>query len=42
MRRWLYLLLLLGPLVLAGGCGGDREKGIYKGKDRPVPPEQKG
>jgi hypothetical protein len=36
----LYLFFLLLSLG-AGGCGSDRERGLYRGKDRPVPPSDK-
>ncbi len=41
MRKLLWLLLVLLPLGLVPGCGGDREKGIYKDKEKPRPPESK-
>jgi hypothetical protein len=33
----LAALLLVGPV----GCGGDHDKGSYRGKDRPTPPIEK-
>jgi hypothetical protein len=42
MRRVLWLLAFLTPLGLVSGCSGEKDRGIYKGEEKPVPPENKG
>jgi hypothetical protein len=41
LRR--LISLVLAGLFLAGlpGCGGDRDKGTFAGKDVPTPPAKK-
>jgi hypothetical protein len=41
MRRSFWLLVLAVPLLCVTGCGGDKEKGVYKDKEKPVAPEKK-
>jgi hypothetical protein len=43
MQRWGILLALGFLLGLLTGCSGDKDRGKYKNKDRPVreAPEQK-
>jgi hypothetical protein len=35
MRRLLFLLLTLVAVGSLAGCGGDKDKGIYRDQDRP-------
>jgi len=35
MRKLLFVLLTLLAVGSISGCGGDKEKGIYKDQDRP-------
>jgi hypothetical protein len=35
MRKLLFVLLTLLAVGTISGCGGDKEKGIYKDQDRP-------
>lgn len=37
MKRKLAGLLLFLALLVLSGCGGMGEKGVNKGKDKPVP-----
>jgi hypothetical protein len=37
-RWWICCLAASLCLGLAAGCGGERDKGVNSGKDRPVPP----
>ena len=38
MKRWAALLLVMFAVVLGStGCGGEREKGQNKDKDKPQP-----
>jgi len=41
-RGWIWTAVLGLCLALAAGCGGEKDKGINKGLDRPVPPTGKG
>jgi hypothetical protein len=40
MRKLLFVLVTLFGLGTIAGCGGDREKGIYKDQDRPRSDDQ--
>ncbi len=35
MRKLLFFLLMLVACGTISGCGGDKEKGLYKDQDRP-------
>ena len=41
-RGWLWLAVLGLCLAMGTGCGGEKDKGINSGLDRPVPPTNKG
>lgn len=35
MKRIAYLLLMVLPLALLSGCGGDKDRGMNRHKDLP-------
>jgi hypothetical protein len=41
MRSIYQALVLLLLLTFGAGCSGDRDKGVYKGEGKPLPPEKK-
>ena len=41
MRRFVWLLVLLGATLAGFGCSGDKERGLYRNQDKPQEPAQK-